>query len=56
MLNDERKINQASLADIRCMLTFCVREERFCDGHIGAMISEGYVRRILERLAEIMQS
>ncbi|MFN8413162.1 MAG: DUF6508 domain-containing protein [Anaerolineales bacterium] len=35
------------------MLTFCVRGERFSDGHWGAMIEEGYIRRLLERLIEI---
>ena len=53
MLNDEAGIHQASLAEIESMLTFCVRGERFCDGHVGAMISSGNVRRILERLAEL---
>lgn len=53
MLNDKAGINQASLTDIKSMLTFCVRGERFCDGHVGAMISNGDVQRILGRLAEI---
>jgi hypothetical protein len=35
------------------MLTYCVRGERFSDGHWGAMIEAGYVRRLLERLAEL---
>ena len=35
------------------MLTFCVRGERFCDGHWAAMIEGGQVRRLLERLAEL---
>ena len=25
-------------------------EERFCDGHRGAMIRDGHVRRLLERI------
>jgi hypothetical protein len=53
MLDDDTGINQASLADIRSMLTFCVRGERFCDGHVGGMIVRGHVRRILERLKAI---
>jgi hypothetical protein len=35
------------------MLTFCVRGERFSDGHWEEMIEKGYIRRILERLNEI---
>jgi hypothetical protein len=35
------------------MLTYCVRGERFCDGHLGGMIEKGHVQRILQRLREI---
>jgi hypothetical protein len=43
----------ASLTQIQSVLTFCVRGERFSDGHWGAMIEKGYIRRLLERLNEI---
>jgi hypothetical protein len=50
MLRDEARVKRASLAEIKSMLTFCVRGERFSDGHWGQMIEKGYIRRILERL------
>ena len=50
---DEECVRQASLDQIRTMLTYCVRGERFNEGHWGAMIEQGYVRRLLERLAEL---
>lgn len=53
MIRDEALIQQASLAQIRTMLTFCVRGERFSDGHWGAMITEGYIRQLFQRLAEL---
>jgi len=53
MLKDEKLIRAASLAQIKTMLTFCVRGERFSDGHWAQMIEEGYIRRLLERLNEI---
>jgi hypothetical protein len=53
MLTDEGFIRTASLSQVRTMLTFCVRGERFSDGHWAEMIEKGYVRRILERLNEI---
>ena len=53
MLRDENLIKIASLSQIKTMLTFCVRGERFSDGHWAAMITEGYIRRLLERLNEI---
>ena len=54
MLRDEGSIKTASLEQIKTMLTFCVRGERFSDGHRGAMIEQGYIRRLLERLIEIL--
>ena len=53
MLKDENLIKIASLSQIKTMLTFCVRGERFSDGHWGEMIEKGYIRRLLERLNEI---
>lgn len=53
MLRDEDAVRQASLPQIKTMLTFCVRGERFSDGHWAAMIEKGYIRRLLERLHEI---
>ena len=50
MLKDENAIKTASLSQIQTMLTFCIRGERFSDGHWAQMIEEGYIRRLLERL------
>ena len=53
MLRDENFVKTATLSQIKTMLTFCVRGERFCDGHWGAMVQEGYIRRLLERLNKL---
>lgn len=53
MLESEERIASANLAQVRDMLTYCVRGERFCGGHWSSAIKSGYVRRLLERLAEI---
>jgi Family of unknown function (DUF6508) len=53
MLQNDDVIRTADLDQIKTMLTYCVRGERFCDGHWGAMIEGGYVRRLLQRLAEL---
>ena len=53
MLRDENLIKTASLPQLKTMLTFCLRGERFSDGHCGKMIEQGYIRRLLERLNEI---
>lgn len=53
MLKDEALVQRSSLEQIKSMLTFCVRGERFSSGHWGEMIEKGYIRRLLERLREI---
>ncbi|WP_445379740.1 DUF6508 domain-containing protein, partial [Pseudomonas syringae] len=55
MLNDDIYIAQANLADMQTLLTYCIRGERFCDGHHGAMIEKGYVLKILRRLAVLRE-
>lgn len=52
-LQQPNGIETASLEEMRALLTFFVRGERFSDGHWGAMIERGYIRRILDRLAAI---
>jgi hypothetical protein len=53
MLEDHDVVKNATLSRIKTMITYCVRGERFCDGHWGAMIEDGHIRRLLERLAEL---
>jgi hypothetical protein len=56
MLEDHALMRRASLDEIRTMLTYCVRGERFSEGHWGAVIEAGHVRRLLERLADIQST
>ncbi len=53
MLDNEDLVRNATLDQIRTMLTYCVRGERFCDGHWATMIRAGHIRRLLERLVAI---
>ncbi|MDD9990338.1 MAG: DUF6508 domain-containing protein [Rhodospirillales bacterium] len=53
LIESEEAIKAATLPQIRAMLTYVLRGERFSDGWWGHMIEGGYVRRILERLAEL---
>ncbi|MDE0407360.1 MAG: DUF6508 domain-containing protein [Alphaproteobacteria bacterium] len=53
LIESEEAIRQATLPQVRAMITYFVRGERFSDGHWGRMIEGGYVRRILERLAAL---
>jgi hypothetical protein len=53
MIAAEGTMAAASLAEVRTMLTYCVRGERFSDGHWASMIEEGVIRALLERLKEL---
>ena len=53
MLENEDMIKNVDIDELKTLLTYYVRGERFCDGHWGAMIEGGHVRRLLERLAEL---
>ena len=53
MLANPELVRSASLPQIKTMLTYCLRGERFSDGHWAEMIQAGHIRRLLERLAEI---
>lgn len=55
MLEDESTIRSATIAQIRTMLTYCVRGERFCDGHWEAVLESGHVVALLRRL-ELLRS
>ena len=55
MLQDDEFISNATLADIKTVLTYCVRGERFADGHWGAMLESGKVVAILKRLQTLRE-
>lgn len=49
-LSEGDLISSATLADLRSALTWCLRGERFCEGHWGNVITNGSLWKILERL------
>ena len=53
MIRDPQKIAHATLQEIKSMLTWCVRCERFSGGHWAGVIEDGYIRDILLRLREL---
>lgn len=53
---DPLRVANATLDQIKSMLTWCVRGERFCDGHWGAVIEDGRIRNVLLRLQELRPS
>ena len=53
LIASDAAIAAASLAQIKMLLTYCVRGERFSDGHWAAMIQSGRIAAILRRLAQL---
>ena len=56
MIGNDRLIARATLEHIKTMLTYCVRGERFSDGHWYAMLKSGRITAILQRLAVLRES
>ncbi|MCO8165597.1 DUF6508 domain-containing protein [Pseudomonas sp. LJDD11] len=55
MLGDPQRVANATLDELKSMLTWCVRGERFCDGHHGSVIERGYILNLLQRLKVLRQ-
>jgi hypothetical protein len=53
LLADPARVQTATLSQVRSMLTYCLRGERFADGHWADMIQHGHIRRLLERLSAL---
>ncbi len=56
LLADDNYVLQATLPQLSTLLTFCVRGERFNDGHWAAMLENGRVQLILKRLQTLRQA
>lgn len=55
MLADEDFIKRASPEQVRSMLTYCVRGERFCDGLRESLLIGGQIVLLLRRLEAIRE-
>lgn len=53
MLGNEKALRTAKLSDIRTMLTYCVRSERFGDGSWATALLSGKIVSLLQRLQEL---
>lgn len=51
MLEDDDFVQTCSLDEIRTMLTYCVRAERFGDGLWEYVLRHGHIQALLRRLA-----
>ena len=53
LIADPEFIRTADLEGIKTLLTYCVRGERFCDGHWETLLTTGSLVRILKRLEHL---
>ena len=54
-IEDPKALDRADIADIERLLTAHVRNDRFCEGHLGAMFDSGHLTAILRQLRSIGQ-
>lgn len=47
-------VREASLDDVRRLLTLHVRQERFVEGHLAEMIARGHISALLRRLQTLV--
>lgn len=52
---DREALEKADLETLQKLLTTHTRKDRFCEGHLAAMLREGHVAAILNRLKEIRE-
>ena len=54
MLKNEIVVECADLTQIKQMLSYCVNGDKFMSqGHMGTMIREGHIGRLLERVGQL---
>jgi hypothetical protein len=56
LLSDDASIGRCSLEEIKTLLTYSVRGERFVDGHWLHLLETGRIWAVLRRLAELRQA
>jgi len=54
MLNDSELVESATLPQLRTILTYFVRGEKFCDGHWAGMFRDGHVGRMMKRMRKFV--
>lgn len=53
VIRDPQRVASATLQEIKAMLTWSVRGERFCEGHWASIINNGIIRNLLLRLRDL---
>jgi ADP-ribosyl-[dinitrogen reductase] hydrolase len=54
LLRDLTWVTEASEDDLACLLTVCIRADRFCEGYLAGAYESGLIRRIVQRADELL--
>lgn len=54
-LRSQKMVEKCTLADLRKLLTYCWRSDRFCTGFLEAKVTDGSICRLVARLSKISQ-
>lgn len=55
MLADVESVERAGVEQVKTMLTYCLRGERFCDGHWESLLHGGQIVALLRRLKTLRE-
>ena len=55
LLADDARLARATLAELRSVLTYCVRGERFSAGFWETLLTGGRIAAVLRRLAQLRE-
>ena len=53
LIGDEEHVANASLSEVKTLLTWCARGERFHEGHWSTVLETGRIQAVLRRLREL---
>lgn len=53
LIRDPAALAEADLSTLRKLLVMHLSKDRFCEGHLGAMLESGHIAAVLRRVAAI---
>ncbi|MEQ9453180.1 MAG: DUF6508 domain-containing protein [Phycisphaeraceae bacterium] len=53
LTNDPQALSRAALPTLQKLITTHIRKERFCEGHLNAILASGHLLALLKRLQQL---
>jgi hypothetical protein len=54
LLTDADGLNRANEDDLACVITTCLRADRFCEGYLAEAFKAGLISRVVERADRLL--